>query len=146
MPARQPKDERREHYRHRRQIPTRWRDGDVYQHINNVVYYEFFDTAINGYLIECGGLDYRGGETVGFAVETHCQFLKPIHFPQTIEVCLRVSRIGNSSVRYEIGIFQPGETAPSAIGYFVHVFVSRRTQQPTRIDGRLRQALQALHI
>ena len=89
-----PKDERREHYRVTRRIPTRWRDNDVYHHINNVIYYEFFDTIINGYLMEAGGLDFSGGETVGFAVETHCQFLKPIQFPEVVDACLRVGKAG----------------------------------------------------
>ena len=80
-----PKDERRDNYKHHLLIPTRWQDNDVDQHINNVIYYEFFDTVINGYLIQHGGLDYTHGETVGFAVETHCQFFKPIHFPEVIE-------------------------------------------------------------
>ena len=75
-----PKDERREHYRHSRPLPTRWRDNDVYHHINNVIYYEFFDTVINGYLMEEGGLDFSAGEQVGYAVETHCTFLKPVRF------------------------------------------------------------------
>ncbi len=142
----EPKQERREHYQHRRQIPTRWRDNDVYHHINNVIYYEFFDTVINGYLMEAGGLDYSRGKSVGFAVETHCSFFKPISFPEVVEACLRVSKLGNSSVRYEIAIFKPGQAEPAAVGYFVHVFVDRETQQPTRIEGRLRAAMQALLV
>ncbi len=139
-----PKLERREQYPHRRQIPTRWRDNDVYHHINNVVYYEFFDTIINGYLMEAGGLDYHAGDSVGFAVETHCQFLMPIRFPEVVEACLRVGHLGVSSVRYEIAIFKAGEDAPAAVGYFVHVFVNRLTQRSTPIRGRLREAMQAL--
>ena len=126
-----PKDEHRENYKHFLTIPTRWRDNDVYQHINNVVYYEFFDTVINSYLIEHGGLDILEGESVGFAIETHCQFLAPIRFPDIVEAGLRVARIGNSSVRYEIAIFKAGDTSPVAIGYFVHVFVNRETNTPT---------------
>ena len=146
MSGKDPKQERREHYQHRRQIPTRWRDNDVYHHINNVIYYEFFDTVINGYLMEQGGLDYRAGESVGFAVETHCQFLKPVHFPAVVDACLRVSRLGNSSVRYEVGIFKAGDEEPAAVGYFVHVFVNRKTHQPTRIEGQLRRAMEALQV
>ena len=144
MPTREAKDERREHYRHRLQIPTRWRDNDVYHHINNVIYYEFFDTVINGYLMEAGGLDFSDGESVGLAVETHCQFLKPISFPEVVDVCLRVGKLGNSSVRYEIGIFKPGKEAPAAVGHFVHVFVDRVTRQPLRIEGKMRRAMEAL--
>ncbi len=139
-----PKDERREHYKHSRAIATRWRDNDVYHHINNVIYYEFFDTVINGYLMEAGGLDFSAGDQVGFAVETHCQFLQPIQFPDVVDACLRVGKLGNSSVRYEIGVFKVGNEAPAAVGYFVHVFVDRLTGAPTRISGRLREAMEAL--
>lgn len=141
-----PKDERRARYQISRRIPTRWRDNDVYHHINNVIYYEFFDTVINGYLMEAGGLDFSGGDSVGFAVETHCQFFKPVRFPEVVEACLRVGTLGNSSVRYEIGIFRPGEEEPAAVGYFVHVFVDRLTRQPVRIDGKLREAMVALLV
>ena len=141
-----PKLERRERYKVSRRIPTRWRDNDVYHHINNVIYYEFFDTVINGYLMEAGGLDFSGGESVGFAVETHCQFLKPISFPEEVDACLRVGELGNSSVRYEIGIFKAGEVEPAAVGYFVHVFVDRLTHKPVRISGRLREAMAALLV
>ena len=141
-----PKLERRERYKISRRIPTRWRDNDVYHHINNVIYYEFFDTVINGYLVEAGGLDFSGGESVGFAVETHCQFLQPISFPEAVDACLRVDKLGNSSVRYEIGIFKAGEVEPAAVGYFVHVFVDRLTRQPARISGRMREAMAALLV
>jgi len=144
--TRDPKDERREHYKHFRAIPTRWRDNDVYHHVNNVIYYEFFDTVINGYLMENGGLSYSDGESVGFAVETHCQFLAPIRFPDGVDAGLRVAHLGNSSVRYEIGIFKQGEDTPAAVGYFVHVFVERETNQPTRITGQLREAMEALRV
>jgi len=140
----EPNQHRREHYKHQLQIPYRWRDNDFYHHVNNVIYYEFFDTVINGYLMQYGGLDFAQGETVGFAVETHCQFLKPIRFPDVVEACLRVGKLGNSSVRYEIGIFKDSEAEPAAVGYFVHVFVNRKTNQPTRIEGKLRDAMQAL--
>ena len=141
-----PKNERRADYKHHLTIPTRWRDNDVYHHINNVIYYEFFDTVINGYLMEFGGLDYAKGESVGFAVETHCQFLKPIHFPEVIEAGLRIGKLGNSSVRYEIGIFKINEDEPAAVGYFVHVFVNRQTNQPTHIDGQMRRAMEKLLV
>ncbi len=141
-----PRQERRQHYRHCRQIPTRWRDNNVYHHINNVIYYEFFDTVINGYLMDEGGLDFSAGESVGFAVETHCQFLKPIRFPEVVDACLRVSKLGNASGRYEIGIFKPGDEEPAAVGYFVHVFVDRETRQPVRIIGRMRRAMEALLV
>ena len=140
------REEQRENYPHVKRIPTRWRDNDVYRHINNVVYYEFFDTVINGYLIEAGGLDISQSPAVGFSVETSCQFLKPIRFPQVMDVGLRVAALGNSSVRYEIGIFIAGDDEPAAVGYFVHVFVDRETMQPTRITGDLRRAMNALMV
>ena len=140
------RDERRAHYAHSRRIPTRWRDNDVYHHINNVIYYEFFDTVINGYLMDAGGLDYAAGETVGLAVETHCQFLRSVRFPEVVDACLRVGHLGRTSVRYEIGIFRDGEEAPAAVGHFVHVFVDRETQKPAPIVGRLRTAMSALIV
>ena len=140
------RDERRAHYAHSHRIPTRWRDNDVYHHINNVIYYEFFDTVINGYLMDAGGLDYAAGDTVGLAVETHCQFLQPIAFPEVVDACLRVGHLGRTSVRYEIGIFRDGEEAPAAVGHFVHVFVDRETHKPAPIAGRLREAMAALML
>lgn len=140
------KDERRANYKHQLRIPTRWRDNDVYQHVNNVIYYDFFDTVINGYLMAAGGLDFSAGDIVGFAVETHCQFLKPVQFPEVVDACLRVGLLGRSSVRYEIGIFKADEAEPAAVGYFVHVFVDRLTRKPAPISGRLREAMQALQM
>lgn len=136
--------ERREDYVHFQTLQTRWMDNDVYQHVNNVNYYSFFDTAINHYLILEGGLDYEKGATVGFAVESHCQYLRPISFPEAIDVGIRVGHLGNSSVRYEIGIFKQGEAEPAAYGYFVHVFVDRVTNKPTPIADPLRSALTRL--
>ena len=138
------RDERRAHYAHSRRIPTRWRDNDVYHHLNNVIYYEFFDTVINGYLMDAGGLDYRAGESVGFAVETHCQFLQPIRFPEVVDACLRVGYLGRTSVRYEIAIFKASEESAAAVGYFVHVFVDRQTHRPVPIAGQLREAMSGL--
>ncbi|MCB9436547.1 MAG: acyl-CoA thioesterase [Anaerolineales bacterium] len=134
----------RSDYRYFQTIPTRWMDNDVYQHVNNVVYYSFFDTVINQYLILEGVLDYEKGATIGFAVESHCQYMRPISFPEVIDAGLRVGHLGNSSVRYEIAIFKQGEAEPAAIGHFVHVFVSRETGKPTPITGPLRDTLTRL--
>ena len=136
----------RSDYVHFLSIPTRWMDNDVYQHVNNVVYYSFFDTVINHYLIGAGGLDYQHGELIGFAVESHCQFLRPISFPDIIDAGLRVAHLGNSSVRYEVGIFRQGEDESSAFGYFVHVFVNRDTGKPSTITDPLRSALEKLLV
>lgn len=141
-----PKNERRENYPHFLEIPTRWKDVDMYSHVNNVVFYAYFDTVIGEYLMREGGLDYKQGDTVGFAVETHCQFLKPLKFPEVVDAGLRVGRLGNSSCRYEIGIFKQGDDDPCAVGYFVHVFVNRETTHPTPIEGRMRAALEKLIV
>jgi len=138
--------ERREGYRYRLAIPTRWMDNDIYGHVNNVVYYSYFDTVINTYLIEAGGLDIHAGEIVGFAVETSCRFHRPVAFPDVIDACIRVTKLGNSSVRYEIGLFRAGDEPPAATGHFVHVFVDRASSRPTPIPPRLRTALQALVV
>ncbi|HLA41929.1 MAG TPA: thioesterase family protein [Aggregatilineales bacterium] len=136
----------RSDYPHFLSIPTRWMDNDVYQHVNNVVYYSFFDTVINQYLMVAGGLDYQHGELIGFAVESHCQFLRPISFPDVIDAGLRVAHVGNSSVRYEIGIFRQHEDEASAFGYFVHVFVNRVSGKPTSISDPIRAALEKLRV
>lgn len=141
-----PKDERRTNYPHFLTIPTRWRDMDVYQHVNNVTFYAYFDTVINEYLIREGGLDYTDGDTVGFAVESQCQFLQPVKFPDVLDAGLRVGKLGNSSCRYEIGIFKQGVEHPSAVGYFVHVFVDKATTRPTPITGQMRVALEKLLV
>ena len=126
-------------------IPTRWMDNDVYGHVNNVHYYSFFDTVIAHYLIEEGGLNFATDPVVGFAIESQCQYRRPITFPEQVEARLRVGRIGNSSVRYEIGIFTDGHEAPAATGYFVHVFVDRTNDnRPTPVPAQIRQALMQL--
>jgi acyl-CoA thioester hydrolase len=131
-------------YRHLRDIPTRWNDNDVYGHVNNVEYYAFFDTVINAWLIEEGGLDIHRGETIGLCVESHCAFLASFAFPETIEAGLRVGTLGRSSVRCEIGLFRPGVEEPAASGWFVHVFVDRASRRPVEIEGRLRSSLERL--
>ncbi|QNN55592.1 acyl-CoA thioesterase [Diaphorobacter ruginosibacter] len=127
-----------------RSIGTRWSDNDIYGHVNNVVYYSWFDTAVNGYLIEQGALDIHAGSTIGLVVETQCNYFASLAFPQTIEAGLRVSRLGSSSVRYEIGLFAQGEPMSAAVGHFVHVYVDRETRRPTTLPEKLRQALAPL--
>jgi len=131
-------------YSHFVPISSRWMDNDVYGHINNALYYGFFDTAINSYLIAEGGLDINAGPVIGFAVESHCQYLKPLAFPEVLEVGLRVGKLGNSSVRYELAIFKQGESVAAAEGYFVHVFVDRQTQRPVPMPSSIRTALERL--
>ena len=135
---------RREDYPHRLAIPTRWHDNDVYGHVNNVVYYAYFDTVINAWLIREGGLDIHDGDVIGLCVESHCEFRAPLSFPETVEAGLRVGSLGRSSVRYEIGLFRSGAEEPVATGWFVHVFVDRETRRPAEIPERLRSALERL--
>ncbi|AVX11567.1 acyl-CoA thioesterase [Stutzerimonas stutzeri] len=139
----QPKHLRRD-YKHFQSITTRWHDNDIYGHVNNVVYYGFFDTAVNNYLIQQGGLDIQDGDIVGFVVSSACDYFASIAYPDLIEVGLRVARLGNSSVQYELAIFREGEQEACAAGRFVHVFVERASNRPTAIPGRLRAALEAL--
>ncbi|MBA1303181.1 acyl-CoA thioesterase [Stutzerimonas stutzeri] len=139
----QPKHLRRD-YKHFQPITTRWHDNDIYGHVNNVVYYGFFDTAVNNYLIQQGGLDIQDGDIVGFVVSSACDYFASIAYPDLIEVGLRVAKLGNSSVQYELAIFREGEQEACAAGRFVHVFVERASNRPTTIPGRLRAALEAL--
>ncbi|MGE6192217.1 acyl-CoA thioesterase [Stutzerimonas stutzeri] len=139
----QPKHLRRD-YKHFRPITTRWHDNDIYGHVNNVVYYGFFDTAVNNYLIQQGGLDIQDGDIVGFVVSSACDYFASIAYPDLIEVGVRVAKLGNSSVQYELAIFREGEQEASAAGRFVHVFVERASNRPTPIPSRLRAALEAL--
>lgn len=132
---------RREDYKHFLAIPTRWMDNDVYGHVNNVVYYSFFDTVVNEYLIAEAGLDIEESTVIGLVVETLCRYFQPIAFPDTVEAGLRVGKLGNSSVRYEIAIFRPGDSAPAAAGHFVHVYVDRATRRPVPVPEPMRRAL-----
>ena len=134
----------RSDYPHFLAIPTRWMDNDVYGHVNNVVYYSYFDTVINEHLIREGGLDIHEGAVVGYCVESQCRYLAPLAFPETIDAGLRVAHLGNSSVRYEIALFRQGEDAPAALGSFVHVFVSRKEIKPTAIPPGIRACLERL--
>lgn len=134
----------RAEYVHFIAVPTRWMDNDIYGHVNNVLYYAFFDTAINQYLIAEGGLDIAQGSVIGVAAETHCQFMQSLAFPAVAEVGMRVGKLGNRSVRYELAIFKQGEAAAAAAGYFVHVFVDRATRQSVPIPSRIQAALERL--
>jgi acyl-CoA thioester hydrolase len=138
--------ERRENYKHFLAIPTRWIDNDIYGHVNNVRYYEYFDTVINRYLIDEGGLDIHRAAVIGIAVETMCRFHRSLAYPDLVDAGLRVGRLGNSSVRYEIGLFRHGDEEPAATGHFVHVFVTRESQRPTPIPPRIRAALDRLTV
>jgi len=125
-------------------IPSRWADNDVYGHVNNAVYYFYFDTAVNRYLIDEGGLSIAESPVVGIVVETGCRYHRSFTYPEEIEAGLRVVHLGNSSVRYEIGLFASGEDEARADGHFVHVYVDRQTMRPVSMPERMRGALQEL--
>jgi len=136
-----PVPDTRDRYRHFHLITTRWMDNDAYQHVNNVVYYSYFDTVVNAFLVNEGGLDIDSGPVIGLCVESQCRYLSPLAFPDVLDAGMRVSRIGRSSVRYEVGIFRAGEDAAAAQGHFVHVFVDRTTRRPVDLPERMRTAL-----
>jgi acyl-CoA thioester hydrolase len=136
----------REAYRRYIDVPTRWADNDVYGHVNNVVYYSYFDTVVNRYLIEQGVLDIHHGTTIGLVVQTQCHYFSPVAFPETLQAGLRVEYVGRSSVAYGIGLFQQGQPQSAARGHFVHVYVDRQTRRPVTLAGELLRALEALRV
>ncbi|WP_439595155.1 acyl-CoA thioesterase [Falsiroseomonas sp.] len=129
---------------HHCQITTRWSDNDAYGHINNVVFYGFMDTAINRWLISVGALDIAGSDAIGLVVETGCRYRKPLAYPQDVVVGLRLARLGNTSVRYDVAIFGAGEDAAAAEGHFTHVYVARDTGRPVPVPFDLRKSLDEL--
>lgn len=134
----------RSHFRGFVPITTRWHDNDVYGHVNNVIYYAFFDTAVNQLLVEAGVLDPAASTTVGLVVETRCTYFASIAFPDAVEAAVRVAHLGRSSVRYQIGIFVKGDMTARAQGEFTHVYVDRATQKPVAIPDNVRAVLNKL--
>ncbi len=126
-------------------IPTRWNDNDVYGHVNNSVYYFYFDTAVNKWLIEKGLLEIGKSETIGLVVETGCSYFGPIGFPDIVTAGLRTAKIGTSSVRYEIGLFRNDETIASAQGHFVHVYVNEATRRPAPLSDKMGETLREIY-
>ena len=120
-------------------------DNDVYRHVNNVIYYSYFDTVVNEYLLREKVLDYENSEVIGLVVETQCRYFSPLRFPDVVEAGLRVAHIGNSSVRFEIGIFRELDTKPAAAGHFVHVYVDRMSLRPVKLPDILCNALKKIH-
>jgi acyl-CoA thioester hydrolase len=125
-------------------IATRWADNDAYGHVNNTVYYEWFDTAVNQWLVEAGLLDIEHGDPIGLVVETGCSYFAPLAFPGDIEVGIAIQRLGSSSVTYRIGIFAVGATHPAAQGHFTHVYVGRDDRRPTALPEEWRTRLETL--
>ena len=141
-----PKSETRDDYRYFLSLQSRWMDNDLYGHVNNVTYYSYFDTVVNYFLIEKGGLDIHKADKIGVVVESHCNFSRSVAYPDLIDCGLRVGHLGNTSVRYEVGIFRNGEADASAAGHFVHVFVDRQSNQPVPIPKPIRDALAAINV
>jgi acyl-CoA thioester hydrolase len=139
-----PAPDARSAYPHFLMITTRWMDNDVYRHVNNVVYYSYFDTVVNQYLIEQRALDIESSEVVGLVVETQCRYFSPIAFPSKVHAGLRVAHIGTSSVRYEVGLFRDDDQLAAAQGHFVHVYVDRASNRPVALPAALRKALEAI--
>jgi acyl-CoA thioester hydrolase len=127
-----------------RPVPTRWADNDVYGHVNNVVYYSYFDTAVNGWLMDATGQDIRLLPAIGVVAETSCRFLASLTFPDLVTAGLRLHRLGTSSVTYQIGLFRGEDPAPAGLGHFVHVYVDSVTRQPVPVPQVIRDALDAL--
>lgn len=142
MTAKQP--DTRDGYVHFSRITTRWNDNDVYGHVNNVVYYSYFDTVVNKFLIDGRSLDLQQSSIVGLVVETQCQYFRPITFPDTVDAGIRVVKLGTSSVRYEIGLFRNDDQSAAAQGHFVHVYVDRVTSKPVPIPHGTRSLLSTL--
>ena len=131
-------------YRAFRTIPTRWADNDAYGHVNNVVYYSWFDTAVNALLVEWGLLDIQAGPVIGLVAETGCRYFRPVAFPQSVEAGVRIAHIGNSSVRWDIGLFTAGHDTPAAAGHLIHVYVDRTSRRPIALPDEWRARLAML--
>ena len=141
-----PQVEPRSAYKAFRDIGTRWSDNDIYGHVNNIIYFSWFDTAVNGLLMERGAIDIHGGAVIGLVIETHCNYFSPLAFPQAVVVGIRVAKIGSSSVRYEVALFSGAEQDAdcAAKGHFVHVYVDRATRRPTALPPQLLSVLETL--
>ncbi|MDO8300601.1 thioesterase family protein [Lacisediminimonas sp.] len=145
MNARTPPSTRADYF-HFCQIATRWMDNDMYGHVNNVVYYAYFDTAVNQYLIEQGVLDPVKAQVIGLVVETQCRYYSSLAFPDVVHVGVRVGHVGTSSVRYELGVFRNDEQSAAAEGHFVHVYVDRESNRPVRLPDDFGNALAPLRV
>lgn len=127
-----------------RKMTTRWADNDAYGHVNNTVYYEWFDSAVNAWMVEQGLLDIANGDPIALVVETRCTYAAPLEFPQTVEIGLAVTELGRSSIRYRVGIFAEGSKSAAAEGEFVHVVVDRASRRPVEIPSDWRSKIEAI--
>ena len=133
-------------YPHKQAVTTRWMDNDAYGHVNNVVYYSYFDTIVNAWLIAKGLLDVEKGNPIGLVVETGCRYFEPLTYPETVTAAMRVSHVGNSSVRYEIALFGEGRDRAAAQGHFVHVYVDRQTRRPAPLPPEWRAVFETIAV
>ena len=149
-PVERPAPEPRSAYFQFQRIATRWADNDVYGHVNNVVYYAWFDTAVNTYLIEQCALDIHQGTTIGLVIETHCNYFAPVSFPESVEIGIRVAKLGQSSVRYELGVFTAdvhGQyTVCAAKGHFIHVYVDKASRRPVQLPLNLQEEKKKINL
>ena len=136
----------RDRYRVWREIATRWGDNDGYGHVNNTVHYQWFDTAVNAWLIEADLLDLAGGDPIGLVVETGCRYARPLSFPEPVDIGLAAEKIGSSSVRYRIGVFAKDGDEAAAEGHFVHVYVGRESRRPVEIPAAWREVLEKIRL
>ena len=133
-------------YPHKQAVTTRWMDNDAYGHVNNVVYYSYFDTIVNAWLIAKGLLDVEKGNPIGLVVETGCRYFEPLTYPETVTAAMRVAHVGNSSVRYEIALFGEGRDRAAAQGHFVHVYVDRQTRRPATLSPEWRAVFETITV
>lgn len=141
-----PEAKKRSDFKHFHTITTRWMDNDAYGHVNNVVYYSWFDTVVNQFLISSDVLDIERSKVIGLVIETQCNYFASVAFPERVTAGLRVTKLGNSSVRYEVGIFREDEESASAQGHFVHVYVDRESRRPSAIPEPMRALLQTITV
>ncbi|WP_426415390.1 acyl-CoA thioesterase [Aestuariirhabdus sp. LZHN29] len=141
-----PRPPQRDEYPVFYEFASRWHDNDCYGHFNNTVYYAYYDSAVNRYLLEEGGLDIQRGSQIGLVVESGCRFHAELRYPERVDVGVRVGKLGNSSVRYEVALFRSGEAQAAADGFMTHVFVDRQQRRPSPLSGKLRDALARLVV
>ncbi len=125
---------------------TRWNDNDIYGHLNNVIYYELFDTAVNKWLIKNNLIDIKNGNNIGLIVQSGCNYFSSFEYPEDIDAGIRITKIGNSSVRYEVGLFKPNDDLASADGFFIHVYVDRVNNKPTTLDYEFKKKLDTIYV
>ena len=136
----------RSDYNYFSKMSTRWNDNDIYGHLNNVIYYEFFDTAVNKWLINNDLIDIKNGNNIGLIVQSGCNYFSSFEYPEDIDAGIRVTKIGNSSVRYEVGLFQPNDDLASADGFFIHVYVDRVSKKPITLDYEFKKKLDTIYV